>query len=167
MLSQLLGLAEPNRSLIEITELLDVPIEWQNDVLLKFFGELPTPSCLDGLAAIEYTGKSLRYSLYLDVNDEVAMISGDTSTPFGADSLFEICLPCDSITEISDGYYHGNIGLGFWYGDRNQKHNMTMMLLKRPDGDLKVWPICVFPERHPRFKLLCADVQGKPFDPPQ
>ncbi len=46
MLSQLLGLAEPNRSLIEITELLDVPIEWQNDVLLKFFGELPTPSCL-------------------------------------------------------------------------------------------------------------------------
>lgn len=154
------------RSLIETAELLDVPIELQDDVLLKFFGERPTPSRLDGLAAIGYTGKNLRYALYLDVTDEVVMISGDMSTPFGADSLFEIGIPCDSITEISDGYYHGNKGLGFWYGDRNQKHNMTMMLLKRPDGDLKVWPTCVFPERHPRFKMLCADIHGKPFDPP-
>jgi hypothetical protein len=84
-----------------------------------------------------------------------------------ADSLFEISLPCDSISEIPDSYYPGNTGLGFWYGDPNQKHNMTMMILKRPDGDLKVWPSCVWPERHASYKVLSTEFAGKQYDPAQ
>lgn len=146
-----------------------MPIVWQDDVILKFFGLLPEPSNVeeqrDRVSFIDYNGNNLRYSIWLHRADELVMISGDLSHPFGADSLFEIALPCDSITEIPDGYYNGCTGLGFWYGDPNQNCNMTMMLLKRPDGDLKVWPNCVWPERHEYSKMRPTDFQGKRFDP--
>jgi hypothetical protein len=101
----------------------------------------------------------------LNLADEIAMISGDTELPFGANSMYEISIPCDSIKQIEDGYYPGTTGLGFWYGDPTKKHNMTMMLLKRLDGDLKVWPSCVWPERHAYHNMLLKDFVGKQYDP--
>ena len=79
--------------------------------------------------------------------------------------MYEITVPCDCITQIEDGYYEGQTGLGFWYGDPKQKHNLTMMLLKRPDGDLKVWPACVWPNRHKYHKMLAKEFKGDQYDP--
>lgn len=145
-------------------------ISWQEDVLFRFFGSVPEPlSGIEGrkdrVLGVDYVGKHLRYSIWLFVHEDLVMISSDQMCPFSADSLFEITLPCDSISEIPDGYYPGSTGLGFWYGDANHKHNMTMMLLKRPDGDLKVWPSCVLPERHPSYKMLSTEFSGKLYDP--
>jgi hypothetical protein len=56
--------------------------------------------------------------------------------------------------------------LGFWYGDPAKKHNLTMMLLKRPDGDLKVWPTSARPDRHAYFKVYSPTDGGRRFDPP-
>ena len=44
--------------------------------------------------------------------------------------------------------------VSFWYGDPNQRMNLTLMLLKRSNGDLKVWPITVWPKRHPYQRKL-------------
>ena len=48
-------------------------------------------------------------------------------------------------------------GLNFWYGDPTQYHNRTMQLLRRPDGDLKVWPGVRWPKRHEHFKMLWGE----------
>ncbi len=97
--------------------------------------------------------------------DEVVFASGDILHPFMADSMFEFCVPCDCITEIPDSYYPGKTGLGFWYGDPGKKHNLTMMLLKRPDGDLKVWPTSAWPDRHSYFKMYSPGGSEKRFEP--
>lgn len=148
-----------------------MPIFWQEDVLCRFFESVPERSNVeeqkDLVSFLDYKGKNLLYSIYFHLKDELVMISGDLYHPFGADSLFEIAIPCDSISECPDGYYPGNTGLAFWYGDPNQKHNMTMMLLKRPDGDLKVWPSCVWPERHAYNIMLSTEFAGKRYDPAQ
>ena len=147
-------------------------ISWQENVLSRFFGSVLEPlysaeEPKDRVWGVDYVGKHLRYSIWLFVHEDLVKISGDQMYPFSADSLFEISLPCDSISEIPDSYYPNNTGLGFWYGDPNQKHNMTMMLLKRPDGDLKVWPSCVWPERHASYKVLSTEFAGKQYDPAQ
>ena len=120
-----------------------MPIAWDSVVLEKFFNTLPYPSNVeeqsDGVSFIDYAGKNLKYSLWLHFADEVVFVSGDTSHPFGANSLFEFCVPCDRITEFSDSYYPGEKGLGFWYGDPNKKHNLTMMLFKVHPVLLWIW----------------------------
>lgn len=95
--------------------------------------------------------------MVIDATSQCVSISGCPETPFGADSLFEVCVPCDSVTAFADGYHDGQIGLSFWYGDVERRENCTMQLLKRPDGDLKVWPACVWPLRHPYFKATWGD----------
>ncbi len=147
-----------------------MPIAWDSVVFEKFFNAVPYPSNVeeqrDRVSFVDYVGKNLRYSFWLHFADEVVLVSGDTSHPFGADSLFEFCVPCDHITEIPDSYYPGEKGLGFWYGDPRKKHNLTMMLLKRPDGDLKVWPTSAWPDRHSYFHTCSSDDSSKRFDPP-
>ncbi|MDX1927041.1 MAG: hypothetical protein SFV81_11015 [Pirellulaceae bacterium] len=81
--------------------------------------------------------------------------------------MYEISVPCDAITEIPDGYYPGKTGLAFWYGDPNEFCNMSMMLLKRPDGELKVWPSYAWPERHAYFQSSKPEDGGNRFDPPK
>jgi hypothetical protein len=73
---------------------------------------------------VDYVGNNLRYSFWLHLADEVVFVSGDTLHPFGANSLFEFCIPCDHITEIPDSYYAEKTGLGFWYGDPRKKSNL-------------------------------------------
>ena len=147
-----------------------MPIAWDDKDIEAFFGMNAYPSNVDEqkdrVSFIDYAGKTLCYSFWLHHADEVVLVSGDTSHPFGADSLYEICIPCDHITPIPDSYYAGKTGLGFWYGDPTKKHNLTMMLLKRPDGDLKVWPTSAWPDRHTYFKMYSTKEDGKRFDPP-
>ena len=146
-----------------------MPISWCDDALRRFFGACPNPQVFapgePQVCSIQYRGPSLKYELMLHPANEIALISGDIESPFGANSMYEISIPCDCITQIEDGYYPGQFGLGFWYGDPKQKHNMTMMLLKRPDGDLKVWPACVWPHRHPHHKMLATEFVGDQYDP--
>ena len=155
---------------IQNTKGNDLPITWNDEDLEAFFGATPFPKTFDSderqICAIHYNGASLKYMLMLHLSDEIALISGDVENPFGADSMYEIQVPCDSITRIDDGYYPGQVGLGFWYGDTGMKHNMTMMLLKRPDGDLKVWPACVWPNRHKYHTMLAGEYSGDQYDPP-
>ncbi len=145
-----------------------VPIAWRDEELQAFFGACPNPKAFEPdepqVCSIQYKGVSLKYELMLHLSDEIALISGDIEFPFGANSMYEISVPCDCITQIDDGYYPGQTGLVFWYGDPKQKHNMTMMLLKRTDGDLKVWPACVWPNRHPYHKMLATEFTGVQYD---
>lgn len=138
-----------------------MPIQWNDSDLQRFFGTAlvgdqdgdPT----DRVYELDYAGKRLKYRMMLLVDSDIVSISGDPELPFGADSLFEIIIPCDSISLCSDGYYPGQAGLAFWYGSTAHPHNCTMQLLKRPDGDLKVWPGYAWPTRHPNFKMIWGE----------
>lgn len=145
-----------------------MPLTWDGDVLERFFGvELYSgDGGGDFFRQFDYRGKQLKYSLLLNVTKEIAMFSGDHDYPFGGDSMYEFCIPCDRITCKPDGYHPDQTGLGFWYGDPGAKENMTMMFLKRPDGDLKVWPGCVWPTRHAYFQLYGPENGRRRFDPP-
>ena len=136
-------------------------VRLDNDELQRFFGVVPaTPSegeFAERLFTLQYEGGRLRYELIIDTTSDIVSISGSHEQPFGADSLFEIAIPCDLIATCADGYYPEQTGLNFWYGDPAQYHNRTMQLLRRPDGDLKVWPACVWPQRHEHFKMLWGE----------
>ena len=98
---------------------------------------------------IKYSGRVLNYEVLFCGNDETISISGASDEPFGADSIFEFNVACNLITTCPDGYYNGETGLLFKYGNAIYEQNTTMMLLKRPDGDLKVWPSPPWPMEHP------------------
>lgn len=143
-----------------------MPIEFDSNVIEAFFGSsiaLPEPGDHGVSGTIDYVGKKFKYSLIISDADEVVSISGDPDVPFGADSFYEFNIPCDSISISQDGYYPEQTGLNFWYGDMSKKHNLMMMLLKRPDGDLKVWPACPWPPRHPLHKICWNDSDSQPY----
>lgn len=126
---------------------------WREEDLKNFFG-CETRTVCEGIPGkemivIDYSGTLLNYSFWFQITDEYVMVSGNDSIPFGADSLYEIVVPCDSVSVCEDPYDPGKTGLQFWYGDPNQRMNLTMVLLKRQNGDLKVWPTTVWPNRHP------------------
>ena len=128
-------------------------LTWRDEDIKHFFG-CESPSVIEAqptkeMFIIDYSGKLLKYSIWFLITDEIVLISGNVAIPFGADSLYEIGLPCDSVSVCDDPYDPNQTGLAFWYGDPKLRMNLTMMLLKRPDGDLKVWPEAVLPNRHP------------------
>jgi hypothetical protein len=47
---------------------------------------------------------------------------------------------CDAIGLVPDPYYPGTRALAFWRGSPGVEENTTLVILRRPDGDLKVWP---------------------------
>ena len=134
-------------------------LTWQDEDIRHFFG-CESPSVWEApptkeMFVVNYSGKLLNYSILFLITDEYVMISGNDTAPFGGDSLYEIAVPCDSVL-VPDA--PNQTGLAFWYGDQKQKLNLTLMLLKRPDGDLNVWPSTVWPSRHPyQQNLLRSD----------
>lgn len=138
-----------------------MPVVWDDSDLSRFFGgALTSPvhhEFTGRTCSFSYKGAKLKYELLINVESEMALISGDYEKPFGFDSHFEVPVPCDSITSCVDGYYPEQTTLLFWYGNTYRPHNQTMQLLKRPDGDLKVWPGTVLPPRHPNFKMIWGD----------
>ena len=143
-----------------------MPIKFDPNLIEAFFGSKiirPEPEFDVATESLDYAGKMLRYSIVICDSDELISISGDPEVPFGADSFFEISVPCDSIALAGDGYYPDQKALHFWYGDPEQRHNLMMMLLKRPDGDLKVWPACPWPSRHPLHRICWGDSESEPY----
>ena len=143
-----------------------MPIEFDRSILESFFEtelKIYPPADHGVTCEIDYVGNVLKYNFIFCGNDDIVSVSGDPDHPFCADSFFEINIPCDSITEIADGYYPGKTGLAFWYGDTGHQHNMTMMLLKAPKGDLKVWPNCPWPTRHAGHKMHADAIDGEPY----
>jgi len=56
---------------------------------------------------------------------------------------------CMSSTQLFSDPYHGEFkAVGFWYGETDDRRNLHLTIMKRPDGDLKVWPGFPFPESH-------------------
>lgn len=128
-------------------------IEWNPNEVSSFFGTPPEEtSGLDSSSRVfsfRYSGLHLQYEFFVHADDDQVSISGDTTVPFGANSLYEIYVPCDSLSFVEDGYYPGQVSLACWYGSRDDSRNRRLIILKRPDGDLKVWPSYPFPKDHP------------------
>jgi hypothetical protein len=133
-----------------------VPIDFEPALLEAFFG-LPRGSSRErvveeGTHVFEYSGPKLRYCLMVDSVRLTAMISGDTSTPFG-ESLYEIGVPCSSIriTPLyGDAEHTKQVGeaLAFYYDIMGQPRR-TLTIFKRRDGELVVWPSVPYPLGHP------------------
>ena len=94
-----------------------------------------------------YLSKRLKYNLVVRDKEDEICISADPTLPFGGDSLFEFCVSCDMIALMEDPYHPEFKALGFWYGGSKELRNLRLTLMKRPDGDLKVWP--VYPRPNP------------------
>ena len=62
--------------------------------------------------------------------------------------MYEIVIPCSEIVAGPDGYHFGKICLSFYYGDSGVVDDRRMTIMKKPDGELKVWPSGQFPIGH-------------------
>lgn len=136
-------------------------LQWNDQDLQEFFGTTLFPTEFvenkPHICWINYSGNLLKYELILDVANEIASISGDIQSPFGGDSMFEFSVACDHIVKIQDGCDPGKSGLAFWYGNISKKQNRTMIVCKRPDNDLQIWPSCVLPSRHPNYEMYAPE----------
>jgi hypothetical protein len=101
------------------------------------------------LTTFDYQGSLLQYQIIVDPENDVVLIGADDERPFGPDSIVEISIPCDSIRLVPDGYYPGQQALEFRYGSVGEEQSLRLMLSKRPDGDLKIWPAYPMPPKHP------------------
>jgi hypothetical protein len=130
----------------------EMPITYDPDVVAAFFGspgEINTVAVTeDRIVWIEYSGPLLKYRVLLHLDQEAVSVSGDPSHPFGADSAYEICVPCSHISEFPDGYHPGQKGLSFCFGGADFNKDRTMTIMKTPAGELKVWPEYAFPAGH-------------------
>ncbi len=97
---------------------------------------------------LDYSGQLLKYSIIIDVEREAVMISGDPDTPWGAQSMYEIGVPCTSILVRRIGRDEG-VTFACYYGDTSDRRNRTLAIIKRPDSDLIVWPSWTYPAGHP------------------
>ena len=86
---------------------------------------------------------------YVHEEEQQVSISADPVTPFSAQSLYEFYQPCDRIRFIDDAWYGGYVGMECWYGTMDYKTNhRRLLVMKRRDGDLIVWPTYPFPPDH-------------------
>ena len=73
-------------------------LNWRNEDIGSFFGnderEILEYKPGSKLFIVDYAGKLLRYSFWFHITDECVMVSGNDGTPFVADSLYEIVVPC-------------------------------------------------------------------------
>lgn len=134
-------------------------IDFDADALGSFFGQPGAKLEETELETyvVDYKAEKLNYTFLIRVTEDLVHLGCSFEEPFGADSLFEVGVPCDSIRSIPDGYYPEQLALGFWFGNPDERQNCTMQLLKRPDGHLKIWPAYTFPERHMLHSLVWGD----------
>ena len=112
---------------------------------MDFFGGV-LDNDLECIFSFDYQGEILKYRLIINDREDVVAISGDRESPFQCDSFYEFSVACDLI-RLRD--YSGQKMLEFWYGAPENPMNLRLMILKRPNGDLKVWPAYPFPPDHP------------------
>lgn len=124
-------------------------MKWNQKDLGQFFGCQPISDINNlGVYFFDHASKRLRYQLIVDEKDDRVSISADPETPFGGDSFYEVYVPCDTIQLFSDPYHAEFQAIGFWYGGADERSNLRLTIMKRPDGDLKVWPEFPFPQSH-------------------
>ena len=111
---------------------------------------------------IEYAGPALKYTILLNIDQDSVSISGDTIQPFGAHSMYEIYVPCTEILAVPDPYRPEQTSLSFYYGETESYDNRHMTVMKRPDGELKVWPSFPFPPGHPCLSGSDSALQTPP-----
>ena len=105
-------------------------LRWRDEDIQRFFG--CEKACLGEaqpgheVFTFDFSAKLLKYSIWFQITDECVMISGDDAYPFGAHSLYEIVVPCDSVSVYEDPYDPNQTGLAFWYGDPNQRMNRAV-----------------------------------------
>jgi hypothetical protein len=119
---------------------------WNQTDLEEFFGCRPTRGIQDDtLQVFDYASKRLRYMIMVHEKDHHVAVSADPERPFGADSFYEIQVPCDTIQLFPDPYHPEFKAVGFWFGETTKRENLRLTIMKRPDGDLKVWSEFPFP----------------------
>ena len=127
-------------------------MDWRPEDLSSVFVDGPEASETEGtgtLIVYRHAGRSLRYEIWLLPDINYVSVSGDTDRPFGSDSLYEIYIPCDDIASFADPYHSGLVALGFWFGKPRDSAHLRMYIMRRADGDLKVWPVSFLPPEHP------------------
>ncbi len=97
----------------------------------------------------EYSAHLLKYVVMIHLDNEFVAISGDPVTPFGGDSLYEVSVPADHITVLTDEYCKERRYLAFSYGKESDPNHRTMSLRKKQDGELKVWTSYALSPEHP------------------
>ncbi|MGV3772688.1 MAG: hypothetical protein ACO1QB_07285 [Verrucomicrobiales bacterium] len=131
-------------------------MNWNKDAVAEFFGCVPDLcKTEDGKRYyfFDYSAQLLKYQLIVGVDTKLVSISGDTERPFGAFSIYEFNVPSDAIQAgIMTTRFEGSSEqyLSFTYGSGEQ--NLRMMIIKRPDGELIVWPTLPLPQDHPDFQ---------------
>ena len=130
-------------------------VSYDPKVLSEFFGtpgEIgPLGDREDAMMWLEYQGPLLKYTLYLWLEDEVALITANNDHGSAGKYLYEINVPCSAITA-------GENRLKFHYGPPASRESLQMILVKRDDGELMVWPVGHYPPGHAHY--LSPD-QGK------
>jgi len=125
-------------------------MNWKQSDLEHFFGCRPGLAINDNAVYFfDYASKRLQYQLWVHEKEDQVSISADPTLPFGGDSLYEVYVPCDTIRLFPDPYHGEFKAVGFWHGDAKDRKNLRLTIMKRPDGDLKVWPEFPFPQSHP------------------
>ena len=126
-----------------------MPIAWNREAIRKFLADRFSEDDSDDLTIFRYKGSLLNYEIYVEPRREVVAIGANDGEPFGSDSIVEVCVACDLVRLVSDGYNPAQEALEFRYGSPRDPESLRLMLLKRPDGDLKIWPAYPMPKGHP------------------
>jgi hypothetical protein len=129
-------------------------VSYDPKVLADFFGtpgEIgPLGDTEDAILCLEYQGPLLKYNFHLLLADEVALVMANNIRHLG-ECLYEVNVPCSAITA-------GENRLKFHYGPPASRESLQMILVKRDDGELMVWPVGHYPPGHAHY--LSPD-QGK------
>ena len=127
-----------------------MPLTFDPAVLESFFGTRGEIEDVGDwrILSLDYAGPALKYRVMLNLSHETVSISGDVSRPFGADSMYEIAVPCSEIIAVQDIYHHDQTCLLFFYGGTDINMHRRMSIMKAPNGELKVWPYYQWPDGH-------------------
>jgi hypothetical protein len=101
---------------------------------------------------VDYSGDILKYSMIIDIEKDTVMISGDRQSPWCGDSMYEIGVPCTSISALPTRMSADGLDvkrLSFFYGDPTDIRHRTLTIIMRPDRELVVWPTWPYPKGHP------------------
>src|ERR1051325_1757901 len=118
-------------------------MNWNKADLESFFGCRADAAdhnpALPAFHFFHYATPRLRYAIIINEDTGQVSVSADPETPFGGDSLYEIHAHCDTIGFYPDDNHKDFQAIGFWKGDSRIRENLRFTIMKRRDGDLKIW----------------------------
>jgi hypothetical protein len=89
-----------------------------------------------------YEGKILKYILVIDDENNQVSVSGDNTSPFGSESIFEFYVPCKLIVfKSSDEIDYRLFHFSFYNSDEATEESLRLTISgRKSDGELVVWP---------------------------